>query len=105
MSSFLDKKYNSVKVNDLKDKLVNINLIDIREPYEFNNGHLPNAKNIPMENIVNYPEKYLTKDKEYYIICQSGVRSSRTCNFLDRKGYKIINVSGGTGNYNGKLDK
>lgn len=105
MFSVFNKNYKSVNVNELENKLKSIDLIDIREPYEYKSGHLPNAKNIPIENIISNPDKYLNKDKEYYIICQSGARSSRACSALDKEGYKIINVSGGTGSYNGNLEK
>lgn len=105
MFSLFDKNYKSVKVNELGDNIKSINLIDIREPYEYSNGHLPNAKNIPMGEMVASPEKYLNRDKEYYLICQSGARSSRTCDVLDKEGYKVVNVAGGTGSYNGHLEK
>jgi rhodanese-related sulfurtransferase len=42
-----------------------VNLIDIREPYEYKGGHLPTAKNISMDTILDQPEKYLNKSKEY----------------------------------------
>lgn len=54
-----------------------------------------------MNNLLKNPEKYLNKEKEYYIMCQSGMRSSRTSNILSKQGYKIINVSGGIGSYVG----
>ena len=82
-----------------------INLIDIRESNEYKSGHLPTAKNIPMDKILSETERHLDKSKEYHIICQSGSRSSRTCGILKGKGFNIINVSGGTGRYRGKLEK
>jgi len=82
-----------------------INLIDIREPNEYKRGHLPTAKNIPMDKILSESEKYLDKSKEYHIICHSGARSSRTCGILKKKGFDIINVSGGTGRYRKTLEK
>jgi len=105
MFGFLsNKKYSSVKVNEI-DGLGNINLIDIREQYEYKSGHVPYAKNIPMGNLLENTEKYLDKEKEYYIICQSGARSSRTSGSLAAKGYKVINVEGGTGRYQGILKR
>ncbi|MDP4176777.1 MAG: rhodanese-like domain-containing protein [Bacillota bacterium] len=98
-SIFGKNKFNSVSVHDLNDKLKKINLIDIREPYEYSSGHVPTAKNIPMGTILTQPEKYLNKEKEYHIICQSGGRSSRTCSELSSKGYRVVNVAGGTGSY------
>ena len=98
-SLFGKKDFKSVNVNDLDNILGKINLIDIREPYEVKTRSLKGSKNIPMNNLLKNPEKYLNKEKEYYI--QSGMRSSRTSNILSKQGYKIINVSGGIGLYVG----
>lgn len=54
-----------------------------------------------MNTLVNDAEKYLSKEKKYYIVCQSGGRSSRTCSLLRKNGYDVINVSGGVGSYVG----
>ena len=106
MFSFLNKnKVDSINVNDLGELLGKVNLIDIRETYEYKAGHLPTAKNIPMNKILDETDKYLNKDKEYYIICQSGGRSGRTCSQLKAMGYNIVNVAGGTGSYRGALNK
>lgn len=106
MFSFFSKNSgNSVDVNELEELFGKINLIDIREPYEYKSGHLPTAKNIPMNTIIADAEKYLDKSREYHIICQSGGRSSRTCGILRDKGFNVINVSGGTGKYSGNLSK
>ena len=104
MFLFSKKNNNAIKVNEIKDYLGKISLIDIREPFEYSAGHIPTAKNIPMNTLINNPEKYLDKSKEYYIVCQSGGRSSSTCNFLSKQGFNIVNVSGGTGSYTGKLE-
>ena len=101
LSLFGKKDFKSVNVNDLDNILGKINLIDIRPPYEVKTRRLKGAKNIPMNNLLKNPEKYLNKEKEYYIMCQSGMRSSRTSNILSKQGYKIINVSGGIGSYVG----
>lgn len=95
----------SLDVNEIDNLIGKINLIDIREPYEYNAGHLPSAKNIPMDTILSKPEKYLDESKEYHIICHSGARSSRTCSVLKENGFKVINVTGGTGRYRGRLER
>lgn len=95
----------AVDVNEIDSLLGKINLIDIREPYEYKSGHLKSAKNIPMNAIMSSPEKYLDKSKEYHIICHSGSRSSNACRVLKGNGYNVINVAGGTGRYSGKLVK
>lgn len=99
MFSLFKKKYNSISTEELSEKIGKINLIDVRENYEFKSGHVPKAKNIPMGLILADPEKYLVKDKEYHIICHSGGRSSRTCSSLSSLGYQVVNVIGGTRAY------
>ncbi|GFZ30361.1 sulfurtransferase [Clostridium zeae] len=106
MFEFLFKSnIKSVKVNDIGELLGKINLIDVRETYEFKNGHLPSAKNIPVNKIIAEADKFLDKSKEYHIICQSGARSSRVCNALNKSGFKVVNVSGGTSGYTGNIKR
>lgn len=92
---------NVIHVNDMEDLIGKVELIDIREPYEYKTGSIRNAKNIPMVNLLKEPTKYLSKDKPYYIMCQSGGRSTRTCKELMKQGYNVINVAGGMGSYVG----
>lgn len=104
MFPFLFKStVDSIDVNEIDTLIGKINLIDIRETYEYKGGHLPSAKNIPMDTLLSIPEKYLEKTKEYHIVCHSGARSLRACRVLKENGFKVINVSGGIGRYRGKL--
>ena len=103
MFLFGKKSNNSINVNEINN-LGKVSLIDIRETFEFRSGHIPTAKNIPMNTLINDPAKYLDKNKEYYIVCQSGNRSNTACNLLLKQGYNVINVAGGTGSFTGKLE-
>lgn len=106
MFNFLFKgNVNSVDVNELDELIGKINLIDVREPYEYKGGHLPSAKNIPVNKMIAEADKLLDKSKEYHIICQSGARSSRVCSILKEKGFNVVNVNGGTGRYRGDLKR
>lgn len=106
MFEFL-KKGNAkvINVNDIDNLIGKIELIDIREDYEYKSGSIKSAKNIPMGKLLNEADKYLNKDKEYYIMCQSGGRSSRACNSLAKEGFNVTNVSGGMGSYVGSKRK
>jgi rhodanese-related sulfurtransferase len=99
-SVFGKKNYDSVSARDINEKLGKINLIDVRESYEYKGGHVPKARNVPMGDILTNPEKYLNKEEEYHIICHSGSRSSRTCSKLASMDYSVVNVTGGTMSYN-----
>jgi len=86
--------FKSIKVDELK-KLNNINIIDIRSREKYNNKHIINAINIPLEQLLIRPEKYLTKVEKYYIYCQKGIQSRRLCQILTNNGYNVVNISGG----------
>lgn len=94
-----------INVNDIDNLIGKIDLIDIREPYEYKTGSIKSAKNIPMGDLLNDSEKYLNKDKEYHIVCQSGGRSSTACNKLRGLGFDVVNVAGGVGSYVGSKRK
>lgn len=106
MFGFLKKEEGKViHVNDMDNLIGKVELIDIREPYEYRSGSLKSAKNIPMSELINEPTKYLTKDNTYYVMCQSGGRSGQACNFLRNRGFDVINVAGGIGSYIGNKKK
>jgi rhodanese-related sulfurtransferase len=94
-----------IHVNDMDNLIGKVELIDIREPYEYKSGTLKTAKNIPMGNLLTSPEKYLVKEKTYYIMCQSGGRSGNACRTLTKQGFNVINVAGGMGSYVGSKRK
>lgn len=94
-----------INVNDIDELIGKIELIDIREPYEYLGGSIKSAKNIPMQKLINEPSKYLKDDKTYYLMCLSGARSSRTSRYLAKLGYDVVNVTGGYGSYVGTKRK
>ena len=100
-----EKKYEEINVNELDDLIGRIELIDVREGNEFEAGSLKTAQNIPMLVLLQTPDKFLTKDKTYYILCQSGMRSKRAVKTLAEQGYRVVNVVGGMKNYQGKNKK
>lgn len=90
-----------MNINDIDSLDKNAKLIDIRERSEYKCGSLKTAKNIPMGDILESPEKYMDKNNTYYIFCQSGGRSGRACVHLSKQGYDVVNLSGGMGSYVG----
>ncbi|MGM8137826.1 rhodanese-like domain-containing protein [Enterococcus italicus] len=86
-----------------KTKRESLNIIDVREKEEYDYGHVPTAVNLPLSELAeSYP--ILEKDQEYFLICQTGSRSATACQFLGNKGYKVINVMGGTSAWMGQLE-
>ena len=71
-----------------------LSLVDVREVEEFEALHLEGARNFPLSQLADTYEQ-LDKDNLYYVICKSGMRSARACQFLSEQGYEVINVQGG----------
>ena len=97
-------KIKSIATGQLIDMVKNKEeylLIDVREDYEVAEGMVPGAMHIPLNDIPNRKNE-LRIDKEYFIICRSGARSLRVCEFLQENGYKVVNVAGGMNTWFGE---
>ncbi|KUP09648.1 hypothetical protein Q73_01835 [Bacillus coahuilensis m2-6] len=76
-----DEKYETIsldKVNELRD---NVQVIDVRTPDEYHSGHIPNAINIPLDDIENQLTS-LDQYEPFILICQSGNRSQQASEIL-----------------------
>lgn len=84
----------SINIKDLINKNIS-NIIDIRSIESYNNNHIPNAINIPFEKLIVEPNKYLERNKTYYLYCRSGFTSKKACEILIRMGFNTVNINGG----------
>lgn len=90
----------NISVEELKQKIdrgEKINLIDCREPHEYEEANL-GGKLIPLGKIqtMQIEEIEDLKDEEVIVHCRSGKRSMMACMILDQMGFKdTYNVAGG----------
>lgn len=78
-------------------------LIDVREPQEFERGHILGARNIPMTQMKQRLVE-MRKDKPVYLYCQNSSRSARTAQMLHKKGFQhIYQLKGGFKKWTGKI--
>ncbi|MEY2460668.1 MAG: hypothetical protein QOG30_2498 [Acidimicrobiaceae bacterium] len=70
-------------------------LVDVREPDEYENFHVPGARLIPLADVPERIEE-IPDDQRVYVICATGARSARAVEFLNRQGYDTVNVAGGS---------
>lgn len=72
-------------------------ILDVRETAEFANGHLPEAKNVPLSKLKERTaeiERY--KERPLIVCCASGTRSASACGELKKLGFtKLFNLAGG----------
>ena len=72
-------------------------ILDVRQPEEFDEGHLAQAINLDWLNqtvFINGLAK-LNKQKTYYIYCRSGRRSQAAAGKLKAEGFQVVDLKGG----------
>nr|WP_139365189.1 rhodanese-like domain-containing protein [Litchfieldia alkalitelluris] len=78
-------------------------LIDVREPKEYDGGHILGARNIPLTQL-KIRLKEVRQDQPVYLYCQNTMRSGRAAQLLKRKGYsQLYTLKGGYKQWNGKI--
>lgn len=90
----------NITVEELKQRMDNgekINLIDCREPHEYEEANL-GGQLVPLGKIqtMQIDDLEHLKDEEVIVHCRSGKRSAMACTVLDSMGFKnTVNVEGG----------
>ena len=93
----------TIHVDELQERLEAgeaLHVVDVREQDEYDAGHIPNVRLLPMSEI---GERYteLQEGETYYLICKAGGRSENVGRFLEQYGYDVVNVEGGMMNWKG----
>lgn len=87
---------NEVSVADLEQALsAGGRLVDVRETDEYESGHVPGAVHVALGTVPDHVDAF-SGEGPTYVICKSGGRSLRACEFLAGQGVEAINVAGGT---------
>jgi rhodanese-related sulfurtransferase len=85
-----------ITVDELAERLASgSRLVDVREPREFDAGHVPGAVHVPYATVPDNVERFRGEGPTF-VICRSGGRSLRVCEFLSDRGVEAVNVAGGT---------
>lgn len=80
-----------------------LQLIDVRTKSEVDNGKIPGVRHIPLHDLPARMDE-IDKNKECILICRSGNRSGRAAKFLERHGFKALNMSGGMLKWKGDIE-
>lgn len=73
-------------------------VLDVRELYEWEAGHIDGAVHIPVDQIPARLDE-LDPDEDLHVICRTGGRSRRVTEWLVANGYSAVNVDGGMGEW------
>ncbi|MBN6188453.1 rhodanese-like domain-containing protein [Aneurinibacillus sp. BA2021] len=96
----------SVSVDELQEAIKQPKgkqIIDVREVNEYRGGHIQGARNIPLGQ-VKAAANGIPKDRDTYLVCESGFRSAQAARILKKEGFQnLYNVSGGMKRWKGKV--
>jgi len=88
-----------ISPQELHTRLGEVQIIDVREPGEFQGGHIPGAVNIPRGSLEFRVDKIPSvSDRKLAVVmqCQSGTRSTLAAMTMKTLGYQeVLNLAGG----------
>ncbi|MCI5055941.1 MAG: rhodanese-like domain-containing protein [Flavobacteriales bacterium] len=97
------KEINVQEYKKLVDSEADYQLIDVREPYEYEIAHM-DGELLPMGSIMDNLDK-ISKDKQVIVHCRSGKRSAAVVSALEKAGYEnVYNLAGGITAYAQEID-
>jgi len=89
-----------ISVDELRELLnsqTDVQVIDVRQPGEYNTGHAPSAVNAPLARVGERASEF-DPNRRTAVICAGGFRSSAATSVLAQRGFEnLLNVIGGTG--------
>jgi len=92
------------ELRQLIDKGEHVNLIDVREPHEYEICNIKCSKLIPVSHIPDHVNEFNLTD-EYVFHCHTGVRGAWAVNFLRQLGFKKVkNLKGGIDAWAAEVD-
>ena len=98
----------TITPQELKERLAagkNFRLIDVREPDEWERGHLAEAELIPLGQIPQQAPAQLSPEEEIVVYCHHGMRSGKAQEFLKAHGYaNVLNLTGGIDAWSMQVD-
>jgi rhodanese-related sulfurtransferase len=68
-------------------------LLDVRQPGEWEKGHIPGATHIPLPELRARMHE-LPEDREIVVSCQSGQQAYYACRILSQHGFRCQNLTG-----------
>jgi rhodanese-related sulfurtransferase len=85
----------TVRVDDVPDPLPpGVTVVDVREPDEWDAGHLAGSVHVPMGELVERVDE-LPADDQLLVVCRVGGRSAQVTLWLAGQGYRAVNLAGG----------
>ncbi|HJQ10209.1 MAG TPA: rhodanese-like domain-containing protein [Gemmatimonadaceae bacterium] len=78
------------EVRDMQERKEKVVYLDVREPNEWNLGHLPGAVHLPRGNLEGKVEGLIGRDQKVVIYCARGNRSALAALTMKQMGYENV---------------
>lgn len=85
--------------------LENAVLLDVRQPDEYEKGHVPGARSVPLQKLRDFSLEVTDRETPLFVYCLSGGRSARAVRALWGVGYTDVTDLGGINSYTGEIEK
>jgi rhodanese-related sulfurtransferase len=82
-----------ISVQDLAGLGDGVTVVDVREPVEWDEVRIPHARLVPLATVPDHVDAF--DGSPTYVVCRSGGRSGRACEYLAAQGIDVVNVTGG----------
>ena len=97
-----------ISATELKQRLdqgEDIQIIDVREPSEYEVARIPGSKLIPLKEVVNRADE-IDPGRETVVHCKMGGRSAKAIEALQRAGFpaRLVNLRGGITAWSNEVD-
>ena len=80
-------------------------LVDVRQPWEYENSHIPGALLLPLGELPDRFAAEIDPAQTVICLCEHGVRSRSAANFLAAQGYaNVATMTGGMARYPGPVE-
>ena len=108
MNQATNQQMPEITATELKQKLdqgADIQIIDVREPNEYDIARIPNSIHIPLAQVVNRMSE-IDPQRETVVHCKMGGRSARAIQALQQAGFKgpLANLKGGITAWSNDVD-
>jgi len=98
MSAEPTEPFQRLSIDEAKQQVdAGVPVIDVREPHEYQAGHVPGAKLVPLNSFLRSPKQHLPSSGPVLFICAVGQRSAVAAEMAAAAGAKDVrNIEGGT---------
>lgn len=87
--------------DEARDLFGRVTFLDVREPYEWESGHLEGSRHIPIGQVASRIDE-LDRETPVVVVCQVGQRSELVTDWLNQNGFTAHNLEGGLAEWSAK---